>query len=73
MATKLSSFGQVQEEDVIICHFNGERQIYIAEEVLNPGTEQEEIIVNKEENKYFITSMALDGTSWAKDVKFIRT
>ncbi len=29
----------------------------------------EEIIINKKQNKYFITHMLLSGTSWAKQVK----
>lgn len=62
MAIKLSCFSQIQK-DVIICHYNGKRQVYIAEEVLNPGTDQEEVVVDNGENKYFITSMAIDGTS----------
>jgi len=28
----------------------------------------EEIIINKSQNKYFITQMLLDGSSWAKQV-----
>jgi len=36
--------------------------------VLNAGTAKEEIIYNRKKNHYFITSMALDGTSSHKDV-----
>ena len=65
----LTGFGQIKEGDRLHVTFDGKRVKYKAKEVLNPGTIHEEIIVNKKRNYYFITSMALNGTSWAKDVR----
>ena len=33
-----------------------------------PGTVDEEIVVNRRKNKFFLTQLTLTGTSWAKDV-----
>jgi len=37
-------------------------------EVICPGTESEEILIDLNSNKYFITSMVVKGQSWAKRV-----
>ena len=68
----LFSSGQIQVGDTIICEFKGERKEYKVEEVLNPGKRGEEILLDKRNNLYFITSMSINGTSWAKNVKFLR-
>lgn len=39
-----------------------------ARDVLNPGTDREEVIYNRARNYYFITRMAADGTSTHKGV-----
>lgn len=67
--TDLLSAGQIKEGDKLKITYKGERINYVAEEILNAGTDKEEIILHVDSNLYFITSMALDGTSWAKDVK----
>lgn len=65
---RLTKTGQIKPGDIIHCEFKGEPCRYIAEEVLHAGTDQEEVIVDLESNKYFITQMAIDGSSWAKKV-----
>ena len=67
----LTNSGQIQPGDTIHCEFKGKSQKYRAKEVLNAGTDQEEILLNKKKNLYFITSMAVEGTSWAKNVRFV--
>lgn len=66
--TRLLSAGQLEPGDIIQTTFKGETKRYDVEDVLNPGTDREEIILDIHDNLYFITSMAIDGTSWAKDV-----
>lgn len=39
-----------------------------ARDVLNPGTDREEVIYNRAKNYYFITRMAVDGSSSHKGV-----
>lgn len=70
--TALLCAGQIRQGDIIVCEYNGNIEQYTAEEVLDPGTGREEIIINTKENKYFITSMALKGESWAKNVHVAR-
>jgi len=43
-----------------------------AQEVLFPGTDREEVVYNRQQNHYFITTMAVDGTSSHKGV-FVRS
>ncbi|WP_390614233.1 hypothetical protein [Maricurvus nonylphenolicus] len=64
---KLTAVGQVKALDLIITEYKGIPTPYFAEEVLNPGTDKEEVIVDSRYNKYFITSMAVNGKSWAKN------
>ena len=40
-------------------------------EMLNPNTKQEEVLLDRKKNLYFIVSMAIDGTSWAEDVEIL--
>lgn len=51
--------------------FTGKTKKYKALEIIDSGARTEEVIVDQEKNHYFITSMAIDGTSWAKNVRFI--
>jgi hypothetical protein len=67
---KLTGVGQIKQGDKIRLSFNGEEQIHTAKEILMQGKQTEEILLNKRQNLYFIVSMAVDGTSWAKDVKY---
>ena len=68
MAKKLERAGQIQEGDTLVLSYRGEGQAHTVAEVLNPATDREEILLNIEDNLYFITSMAIDGTSWAEGV-----
>ncbi len=67
----LLSAGQLEIGDIVLLTFNGQRRPYDVENVLNPKTDKEEIILDLAENLYFITSMAIDGTSWAKNVMMV--
>lgn len=68
---QLSKVGQVEPGDVILCTYKGGRFKYDVAEVLFPGEDTEEVILDKKRNKYFITAMAIDGSSWAEDVQVI--
>jgi len=65
---QLLSVGQIKEGDTVLVTFKNNRRPYDVKEVLNAGTSKEEILLDIEDNLYFITSMAIDGTSWAEDV-----
>lgn len=67
---KLTAPGQIKRGCRIHCTFNGKPQTCRAKEILNAGTDKEEILIDVKQNIYFITSMAIDGSSWAKDVYF---
>lgn len=60
--------GQVRAGDKLrVYDARGEIKHFRVHQVLNPGDPRhEEIIVNRRRNFYFITSMLLDRTSWAK-------
>lgn len=47
-------------------------ELHKVKEVLNEGTEKEEILLKRKRNIYFITNMAIEGTSWVSDVKIYR-
>lgn len=64
----LHSVGQLQEGDKIRFVLDGKEQTRRVKEVINPGTDKEEVIYNKRRNFYFITRMALDGSSRVKGV-----
>ena len=67
----LSDSGQIKTGAVVSLLYRGREQLYTVEDVLNPSCEiNEEILLSKDENLYFITCMAISGDSWAKDVKF---
>ncbi len=67
----LKTVGQIKPMDLIVTEYKGIPTPYFAEEVLNPGTDKEEIIIDSRHNKYFITSMAISGDSWAKNTVVI--
>lgn len=65
----LRGYGQILKGDkLIIISADGSVKKAVARDVLNKNTRQEEIIINKKKNLYFIVSMVIDGTSWAKCV-----
>jgi len=63
----LSDYGQLDEGDLILinCERNGVFPVTV-KEVLMKGTPEEEIIINKSKNIYFITAKYFDNTSWVK-------
>lgn len=63
--------GQIKEGDLLRFSTSDGMEEAIAREVLYPGTDTEEVIVNKRRNYYFITAKAIEGTSWVKDVQII--
>ena len=66
----LTEAGQIKNGATIVLANDGAGEAYESIEVLNAGTDHEEILLEAKGNLYFITSMAIDGSSWAKDVKF---
>ena len=59
--------GMVKQGDFIRFDLSGKQLIKRVKEVLNPGTEKEEIIYNRKRNYYLITSMAINGLSYQKN------
>jgi hypothetical protein len=68
---RLTKVGQIKVGDVISMVMAGRRICTSAKEVLNAGTDREEVIYNRKKNHYFITSMVLNGTSNHKEVFII--
>jgi hypothetical protein len=66
---KLTGEGQIKEGATVLLSYEGSENIHIVEEILKHKT-GEEILLETKGNLYFITSMAVDGTSWAKNVKY---
>ena len=64
--------GQIKKGDTVLCEYKGKKEAHIVEEVLYPGAGNEEILLDVDDNYYFVTSMAIDGTSWAKNVKVLK-
>ena len=64
--------GQIKKGDrlVVLGNSDIDDQITTAKEVITIDG-REEIIINKRKNKYFITSMVVDGTSWANSVHIL--
>jgi len=60
--------GQIQVGDWISATVAGSLICARAQLVIEPGTAREEIVYNRKKNHYFVTSMALDGTSNHKGV-----
>lgn len=67
----LTSLGQIKAGDVLTFLTANEQITVIAELVLNPGTDHEEVIYNLAENLYFISRKVIDRTSHAKNVRFL--
>lgn len=66
----LKRVGQIKAGDTITLTHRGYTEKHKVKEVLFAGDENEEILLYVMKNLYFITSMAIDGSSWAKNVKF---
>ncbi|MFW8589866.1 hypothetical protein ACOI22_03590 [Glaciecola sp. 2405UD65-10] len=65
---KITGFGQLSIGDRIKIIGKSERDSYksvTVKDVLNKGRVNEEVIINKRFNHYFITNMLINGGSWA--------
>lgn len=65
----ITAEGQLKKGDKIqiVAKSECNSQIVTVKEIVHHDN-REEIIINKRRNRYFITSMMLAGTSWAKSV-----
>lgn len=69
----LADYGQVNVGDLIVVrNVDGEVTPVIVPDVVQAGTDTEEIITDKHKNSYFIVSMYLAGQSWVKDCQIFR-
>jgi hypothetical protein len=69
----LTQFGQIKRGDLIIVrNVEGEVTPVIVADIVQAGTETDEIITDKRKNSYFIVSMYLAGQSWVKDCQIFR-
>lgn len=69
--SKLMAYGQIEKGDkLVIVGRDGRVNRKKVREVLHSGTKNEEVIISKASNSYFITSMVLAGSSWAKAVAY---
>lgn len=68
----LTAAGQVSEGDKLSFTIGGKRYNQTVKCVLDAGTDREEVIYNMRKNFYFITSMAIDGSSSHKNVQVKR-
>ncbi|WP_282361290.1 hypothetical protein [Pseudomonas sp. PS01300] len=64
----LTAPGQIQEGDWLSFTVSGSLICAQTRLVIDPGTAREEIVYNRQKNHYFVTSMAVDGTSTHKGV-----
>lgn len=69
-AKRLTRFGQISIGDAITLESAYGLKACIVDDVLNAGTESEEIILDSIANIYFITDLYLTGKSWARNVEF---
>lgn len=61
--------GQIKKGDKLRFICGGKQYTEKAKLILNPGTDKEEVIYNIRQNFYFITSMAVNGTSSHRNVE----
>ena len=64
----LSAPGQIKAGDWLSFTVGGKFKCARVKEVLRPGSDREEVIWNRRKNFYFVTRMALDGSSNHKRV-----
>lgn len=67
---KLTSIGQLKAGMPIRFVMNDVDIETDVKEVLFAGTENEEIVYNRKKNHYFMVSMVLNNTSYAKEVEY---
>lgn len=68
----LEAAGQIKQGDWLSFTVAGSFFCAQAKLIIGPGTEKEEIVYNRQKNHYFVTSMAVDGTSTHKGVLVAR-
>ena len=68
----LEATGQIKQGDWLSFTVAGSFFCVQAKLIIDPGTEKEEIVYNRQKNHYFVTSMAVDGTSTHKGVLVAR-
>lgn len=68
----LESAGQIQQGDWLSFTVAGSFFCAQAKLIIDPGTDKEEIVYHRQKNHYFVTSMAVDGTSTHKGVLVAR-
>ncbi|WP_143493513.1 MULTISPECIES: hypothetical protein [unclassified Pseudomonas] len=64
----LTGPGQIQQGTWLSFTVGGKFFCARAKLVIDPGTDNEEVVYNRKKNHYFVTSMAVDGTSNHKGV-----
>lgn len=64
----LANQGQIQPGDYLSFTVGGRALCVKAQQVLFAGTDREEVVYNRRQNHYFITAMAMEGTSSHKAV-----
>lgn len=67
----LTGPGQIREGMKLRFVLSGKTIAATAKLILRAGTNREEVVYNRAKNHYFITSMAIDGTSAHKSVEFL--
>jgi len=66
----VTASGQVNVGDYISCTVGGVHVCSKVAQVIQPGTDREEVVYNLKKNFYFITAMAIAGTSTHKRLHF---
>lgn len=70
---RVTAPGQVKVGTKIRFMLGDELRHETAKLILHAGTAKEEVIYNKRQNWYFITSMAMNGTGSQKNIEFLAT
>ena len=67
----LTEAGQVKKGDKLRFNIGDKAYSETARQILFAGTDKEEVVYNKYQNFYFITSMAINGSSSHKNVEIL--
>lgn len=70
---ELTRSGQIKKGDTLEVFNVGMKELHEVDQVIDSGTSGEEIILDSKLNLYFITSMYLNASSWAKQVRVVFT
>jgi len=67
----VTNYGQIKEGDILLLETNlGKFKVH-AKIICNENTPDEEIVIHKTKNHYFILHMMLNGSSWVKSAKIV--